>query len=128
MNHFTLQKSPKPEDTSWDFSVPAGALPPPRNPSPNKISGKMINFTGEAITIQIAPFPSNRILHGDDPSKFILASFGDLRFPDTPLKVTADYIARLMKAGLFLRIDRGNSVQYRFYHHSNSQLVRASSI
>jgi regulator of nonsense transcripts 1 len=42
-----------------------------------------------------------------------------LRFPDSFLRVTGDYIVRLMKDGLFL-----NGVQYRFYHHSNSQLAR----
>jgi regulator of nonsense transcripts 1 len=34
------------------------------------------------------------------------------------MRATTEYINRLMVAGLFI-----NDVQYRFYHHSNSQLV-----
>ena len=84
--------------------------------------GKTIRFTAEAIILEIDQFPSNRILQDDDASKFILASFGGLRFPESTLRDTADYMNRLLKAGLFL-----NGVQYRFYHHSNSQLVGPSS-
>src|SRR6266576_3699986 len=63
-------------------------------------------------------FSSNRILRSDDPSKFIRVSFGGLRFPDLSIRITSEYISRFMKNGLFL-----NGKQYRFYHHSNSQLV-----
>ncbi|EGO30084.1 RNA-directed RNA polymerase [Serpula lacrymans var. lacrymans S7.9] len=79
--------------------------------------GKFVQFTSDAITLKWQDFPGNRIVHGDDPSKFILVSFEKLRFPESSLKVTSEYIVRLMKAGLFL-----NGLQYRFYHHSNSQL------
>ncbi|KAF8555926.1 RdRP-domain-containing protein [Imleria badia] len=81
------------------------------------IYGKFIKFTADAITLEIEKFPSNRILRSDDPTKFLLVSFEKLRFPEGGLRVTAEYITRMMKAGVFL-----NDVQYRFYHHSNSQL------
>jgi hypothetical protein len=117
MKCYTLQTSPSKDDDSWRFSVPQEALLPPRKSK--GIFGKFIKFTPQAITFEMANLPSNRILHSDDPSKFILLSFGDLRFPEANLKASGEYIARLMKAGLFL-----NNIQYRFYHHSNSQLVR----
>jgi hypothetical protein len=113
MRTYTLQENPPRDQESWVFSVPPHALN-----THEKGRGKFIKFTATAITYTISPLPSNRILQEDDVSKFILVSFNDLRFPDSFLRVTADYIIRLMKAGLFL-----NGVQYRFYHHSNSQLV-----
>lgn len=57
---------------------------------------------------------SNRILRFDDPRQFVRVSFGSLRFPDTSIRVTAE-------KGLFL-----NGIQYRFYHHSSSQLREIS--
>ncbi|EAU82968.2 RNA-directed RNA polymerase [Coprinopsis cinerea okayama7 len=61
---------------------------------------------------------SNRILHSDDPTKFILLALDrTFRFPDHPPRTTTEYLNRMFKAGVFL-----NGVQYRFYHHSNSQL------
>jgi len=108
------------DDESWEFQVPPGVLSVP--PSPNKVSGRVISFSIEAITLRIEQFPSNRILNSDDLSKFILMSFNrTFRFPDQPPKVTVEYIIRMMKKGFFL-----NGVQYRFYHHSNSQLVSLS--
>lgn len=112
MAPYVLQESPKKDDTTWVFTVPENTLR--SRPS----YGKLITFTAEKLTIQIAKFPENRILRGDDPSKFILLSFGNLRFPDSSIREGGEYIERLCKAGLFL-----NGVQYRFYHHSNSQLV-----
>ncbi|KAJ8087712.1 hypothetical protein PM082_006548 [Marasmius tenuissimus] len=109
------------EDDSWRFQVPAALLQSP-NPKRNRagevtISGKCIRFTVDKLVIQVAKFPYNRILHTDDSSKFILCSFGDLRFPETPLRVTGEYIMKVMREGLWL-----NGMQYRFYGHSNSQL------
>jgi hypothetical protein len=112
---YVLRENPTKEDDSWKFTAPATALATPRN-RPNY--GKLISFTAEKITLQMIEFPANRVLRADDPSKFILLSFGGLRFPDSTIREGSDYIARLLKAGLFL-----NGVQYRFYHHSNSQLV-----
>ena len=86
--------------------------------APGRIYGKRVTFTAAAITLEIGELSNNRILQDDDPSKFIAVSFGGLRFPDTFLRVTGEYIQRLMEAGLYL-----NGTQYRFYHHSNSQLV-----
>ena len=116
MKPHILKENPPADQEAWRYQVPANALVSPRRK--DKIVGKTIKFTAEAITLSMDNLPSNRILQTDDPSKFILASFSDLRFPESSMRVTADYINRLMKAGLFL-----NGIQYRFYHHSNSQLV-----
>ncbi|KAF8217409.1 RNA dependent RNA polymerase-domain-containing protein [Mycena galopus ATCC 62051] len=113
----TLREKPSKDDDSWRFAVSQEALLPPRNAKDPLLYGKFIKFTADAITLEQIRLPKNRILQTDDRSKFILLSFGNLRFPETPIKVTGDYISRLFKAGLFL-----NGVQYRFYHHSNSQL------
>lgn len=78
----------------------------------------MIRFTPQSITIENQKFSTNRILQHDDPDKFIMAAFSELRFPDSGPSITAAYINRLFVKGLFL-----NGVQYRFYHHGNSQLV-----
>jgi regulator of nonsense transcripts 1 len=113
-----LREKPTKDDDSWRFFIPQEALLPPRNAKDPLLYGKFIKFTADAITFDMQRLPSNRILQSDDRSKFILLSFGDLRFPEMPIKATGDYISRLFKTGLFL-----NGIQYRFYHHSNSQLV-----
>ncbi|KDQ53776.1 hypothetical protein JAAARDRAFT_61145 [Jaapia argillacea MUCL 33604] len=114
MKTFILRENPSQTDDAWVFRVPQDAVA--RSKRPN--FGKMVKFTSEKITLQTdIQLPVNRILHNDDPSKFILTSFADFRFPDVSPRISADYIKRLMKAGLFL-----NGTQYRFYHHSNSQL------
>jgi hypothetical protein len=112
-----LKEKPTPEDTSWNYAVSLKNLTYPKSKD-GQIFGKFIKFRHEKIELSIAKMPNNRILQMDDSSKFILCSFSDLRFPDTPLRLTGEYILRLMKEGLFL-----NGIQYRFYHHSNSQLV-----
>ncbi|KAG5653862.1 hypothetical protein H0H81_009941 [Sphagnurus paluster] len=114
MKPYVLREKPSKNDDSWKFFVPSQVLQLPPN-RPNH--GKLISFSEERISLQIAKFPENRVLRSDDPSKFILLSFGTLRFPDSTIREGSEYIARLFKAGLFL-----NGVQYRFYHHSNSQL------
>ncbi|KAF5370335.1 hypothetical protein D9758_006999 [Tetrapyrgos nigripes] len=116
MSKYVLKASPTKDDDSWSFNnVPPSFLLPGRTRAGK--SGKFVRFTAEAITLQIAPFPSNRILHNDDQSNFVLCSFGDFRLPESNLRAMGEYIARFLKTGLFL-----NGVQYRFYHHSNSQL------
>ena len=121
MRAFTL-RVPALEDESWEFHVSPDVLSFPS--TSNKVNGPVISFSIEAITLRIERFPSNRILNSDDPSKFILMSFNrTFRFPEQPPKVTVEYITRMMKKGFFL-----NGVQYRFYHHSNSQLVCFSII
>ncbi|KAH6906119.1 RNA-directed RNA polymerase [Coprinopsis sp. MPI-PUGE-AT-0042] len=61
---------------------------------------------------------SQRVIHADDPAKFILLGLDrSFRFPDHPPRSRVEYLNRMFKAGVFL-----NGVQYRFYHHSNSQL------
>ena len=115
----TLLENPPVDQKEWKFVVPPDRLRP-RNPAraAERIYGKRITFTATAITLEIGELSNNRILQDDDPSKFIAVSFGGLRFPETFLRVTGEYIQRLMEAGLYL-----NGTQYRFYHHSNSQLV-----
>lgn len=118
MKTFTL-RVPAVTDDSWEFQVPQDVLSFSPSRAPKKFNGPVISFTIEAITLRIEPFPSNRILNSDDPSKFLLMSFNrTFRFPEQPPKVTVEYITRMMKKGVFL-----NGIQYRFYHHSNSQLV-----
>ena len=108
---------PAVSDDSWEFQVPQDVLSYP--PTSNQIKGPVISFSIEAITLRIERFPSNRILNLDDPSKFLLMSFNrTFRFPEQPPRVTVEYITRMLKKGFFL-----NGIQYRFYHHSNSQLV-----
>lgn len=115
MKPFVLREKPSKDEDTWRFTVPAEALRvPPNRPG----HGKLISFTQEKITLQIIELPKNRVLRSDDPSKFILLSFGGLRFAESTIREGSEYIIRLLKAGLFV-----NGVQYRFYHHSNSQLV-----
>ncbi|OBZ65910.1 ATP-dependent helicase upf1 [Grifola frondosa] len=109
-----LRDNPTPEDDSWNFRA---TVPIPRRTG----MGKHVTFTAQAIKIDLAMFPANRILHSDDPSKFILASFESLRFPERPPSTNREYMVRLFKAGFFL-----NGVQYRFYGHSPSQLLLSS--
>jgi len=117
-----LLENPPPDQNEWKFVVPPEKLQPRRPVKQSgKIYGKRIAFTATAITLEIGELSNNRILQDDDPSKFIAVSFGGLRFPDTFLRITLEYIQRLMSAGLYL-----NGTQYRFYHHSNSQLVGRS--
>ena len=113
-----LLENPPVDQKEWKFVVPPDRLQLRRPKAAGKIYGKRITFTATAITLEIGELSNNRILQEDDPSKFVAVSFGGLRFPDTFLRVTGEYIQRLMEAGLYL-----NGTQYRFYHHSNSQLV-----
>lgn len=101
---------PSVTDSEWSYAVPGAALP--------RGHGKFIVFKSDEILFRTGPFASNRILHNDDPSKFISVSFREFRMPEY---TTVDYIKRFFAAGLFL-----NGVQYRFYHHSNSQLRERS--
>lgn len=114
-----LLENPPADQKEWRFVVPPKILQP-RKPAKasERIYGKRITFTATAISLEIGELSNNRILQDDDPSQFIAVSFGGLRFPDAFLRVTGEYIQRLMEAGLYL-----NGTQYRFYHHSNSQLV-----
>lgn len=119
MAPITLRTNPTPDDEKWEFNNVA--IPGSRT-RPGIIMGKHISFSPSQIKLDIIQFPSNRILHSDDPSKFVLCSFELLRFPDKPASIAKEYMLRFFQSGLFL-----NGVQYRFYGHSNSQLVRAIS-
>ncbi len=69
MNYVVLRTNPSPDDTEWVFSV---RLPPmPKRPG----MGMHIAFTAEAIKLGWILFPTNRILHSDDTSKFVRCAF-----------------------------------------------------
>jgi hypothetical protein len=114
-----LRQPLMPNDDSWKFTdIPAQFLAP--GPPNDRFLGKIISFTSEAIILRRQRLTVNRVLAGDDPVMFISASFEGLRSVEFTGKVTAEYLIRLFKEGLWL-----NGQQYRFYHHSNSQLVRS---
>lgn len=114
----TLRANPAPDDETWDFMFAPSSLSKP-TPRPRIIFGKVISLSIDAITLRVQQFDSNRILNSDDPSRFVLLSIDKrFRFPEQPLKVAVDYVIRMFKRGVKL-----NGVQYRFYGHSNSQLV-----
>ncbi|PPQ66641.1 hypothetical protein CVT24_006933 [Panaeolus cyanescens] len=116
MRTVTLRATITPEDDNWDFQYHVNDLPTPTRPGAEY--GKMLSINATAgITLHVGKFSSNRILNSDDPSKFILFSMHMFRFPEQPPKVAVEYIMRMFRKGIFL-----NGVQYRFYHHSNSQL------
>ncbi|THH07660.1 hypothetical protein EW145_g3223 [Phellinidium pouzarii] len=104
---------PSPDDEEWHFTIDHDIL----QAACGINHGKVITFTADAIQFGIEPLQSNRVLQTDDSSKFVLAHFGSLRFPNLSLSLTAKYIQRMLDSGLYL-----NGVQYRFYHHSPSQL------
>ncbi|KAG8689367.1 hypothetical protein FRC09_012451, partial [Ceratobasidium sp. 395] len=106
-----LRSPLNPDEESWDFRLEEPM------PEPRRGRGKLIIFTPEQLTLQIEEFPSNRVLYQDQAEEFILASFGALRFKDRPPSAAATYIENVLTKGFFL-----NGRQYRFYHHSNSQL------
>lgn len=108
-----LRENPSPEDDSWVFNCIL--------PRSNRADlGKHISFTPEKITLSQVQFPENRMLKLDDRAQFVLLSFERLRFADRPgPSATRDYMIRLFDKGLIL-----NGNMYRFYGHSNSQLVR----
>lgn len=111
-----LRSNPSPEDDAWSFQTP---LPQSRRAD----MGLLISFSPEKITLDRTLYPQNRILQSDDRTKFVLASFEKLRFPDSSPRIAEAYMIRFFKAGLFL-----NGTQYRFFGHSNSQLVSCASI
>ena len=117
MGDVILRRPITPEDTTWEFIFPAMALR--QSKKPGVIHGKMLSLQNDGIKLSTVQFPSNRILNADDPTKFILLTIEKrFRFEDQPLRVATDYIIRMLKKGVHL-----NGVQYRFYGHSNSQLV-----
>ncbi|KAJ1308794.1 hypothetical protein OPQ81_004484 [Rhizoctonia solani] len=101
----------QPDEDSWVFTL-SSPLPAPR-----RGQGKLLRFAPDGLVLTLDQFSSNRVLHQDNPDEYILASFASLRFRDNPPSATANYIQRVLTKGLFL-----NGKQYRFYHHSNSQL------
>ncbi|CAE6400888.1 unnamed protein product [Rhizoctonia solani] len=108
---FVLRAPLQPDEDTWTFDLPSPLPPPCRG------QGKLLRFAPEGLVLTLDQFPSNRVLHQDIPDQYILASFSALRFKDNPPSAAANYIQRVLTKGLFL-----NGQQYRFYHHSNSQL------
>ncbi|CAE6538465.1 unnamed protein product [Rhizoctonia solani] len=108
---FTLRAPLQPDEESWVFDLPSPL------PAPRRGQGKLLRFAPEGLVLTLDQFPSNRVLHQDVPDQYILASFSALRFKDNPPSAAANYIQRVLTKGFFL-----NGQQYRFYHHSNSQL------
>ncbi|KAF9022945.1 RNA-directed RNA polymerase [Hymenopellis radicata] len=100
------------DDDSWVFQLPPNELV-----SRREGYGKFLRFSGPRILFEFSKFSNNRVLQTDDPRSFVQVSFALPRFPDWTPKEGSEYMSRFFKAGLFL-----NGVQYRFYHHSASQL------
>ncbi|KAI6122035.1 RNA dependent RNA polymerase-domain-containing protein [Pisolithus sp. B1] len=104
---YTLLANPPYDQDTWHFIVPqARPTLPRRRRDDDRIFGKFIRFTPEAITLDILQFPSNCVIHSDDPDKFILVSSEKLQFPEGGLKIIKEYINRFMKAGLFINDTR----------------------
>jgi len=113
-----LLETPPADQREWKFDVPDQLRFQRHAEEPGRIYGKRVTFSAKEITLELGELPNNRILQDDDPSKFIVVSFKDLRIPDAHGRATGEYIQRLMGAGLYL-----DGTQYRFYHHSHNQLV-----
>lgn len=114
-----LRANPAPDDETWEFTFNPNLLSTRQKPGISY--GKLVTLRPTGIFLQMEQFPSNRVLNSDEggPSKFLLLSIDRLfRFEEQPMKVVVHYVLRLFKRGLWL-----NGVQYRFYGHSNSQLV-----
>jgi len=123
MNKIILRANPAPDDDTWVFVYSPASLKS-RPPKPSIVYGKLVSLSADGIALQTEQFPMNRILNSDDPTKFVLLSVDrGFRFTEQPMRVAVEYIVRIFKRGLWL-----NGVQYRFYGHSNSQLVRNSLI
>lgn len=114
-----LRDSVAKDDDTWHFTIPHELL------SSNQPGhGKMVQFktveSGAKIMFQMAKFSNNRVIQNDDINEFVLVSFSlPGRQAEWTLKDGGEYISRFLERGLFI-----NGVQYRFYHHSASQLVR----
>ncbi|KIY70984.1 RdRP-domain-containing protein [Cylindrobasidium torrendii FP15055 ss-10] len=112
-----LRDSVAKDDDTWHFTIPHELL------SSNQPGhGKMVQFktveSGAKIMFQMAKFSNNRVIQNDDINEFVLVSFSlPGRQAEWTLKDGGEYIARFLERGLFI-----NDVQYRFYHHSASQL------
>ena len=110
-----LREQPKLDDQQWQFTIPPEYL----TFELRKQRMLKITLSDQGIVLDTDKISSNRIMHADDPTKFILLGIKrTFRFPDAGPKVTVDYLIRMFQAGIHL-----NNVQCRFYHHSNSQLV-----
>ncbi|KAH8836031.1 hypothetical protein DL96DRAFT_1426461, partial [Flagelloscypha sp. PMI_526] len=101
-----LQHNPSKNDTTWRFTVPQEELTA-RKPSQGGIYDKAIKFEEDKTTIQTETL--NRILHHDDPEQYLLMSFRALRFPESTLSETRNYIVTFLKVGFL------NGKQYRSY-------------
>lgn len=122
-----LQEPLRVTDQRWCYSVPD--LPNTRdtdNAGLMKSCHLVANSTRQNLTLDFAKIPSNRAISNKSPSQFIHFTCPDIRLyheDDKPatFRESADYIARLLKHGIYL-----NGQRYSFYGHSNSQLKSRS--
>jgi len=119
-----LRREVHAEDDSWQFQVDKNFIklhPNVIDETGEKIWIKSVKFTHKSIVFSNEKQPTNRILCEDSNNKFLLVSFASFRLPELPPKATADYIGRVLAAGIVL-----NNEKYMFYGHSNSQLKSRS--
>ena len=129
----TLQRSVRPDDENWSYSVPD-------LPSASKLREHCLiksivvvsNSSKQYINLRLQKHSSNRGIEDAILDRFISISFQDFRLQysaterdgmvhpkteSTPSRESANYIIRLLRSGIVL-----NSTRYSFYAHSNSQL------
>ncbi|KAG8960958.1 hypothetical protein FRC03_005941 [Tulasnella sp. 419] len=105
------------DDVSWSYTYAHGQFKPHKTRK-GTFMGIQLSVSPQSIELKLAPFPSNRILHNDDPSEFVLVTLEKIfRFEGHPGHVGTDYLKRFFASGVTL-----NGKRYRFYGHSNSQL------
>jgi hypothetical protein len=142
MKSYVLQQNLSPEDSSWRYQLPPQAFEHPQSKNLTIIYGKHVKFASAkldpkstttvtnaipsdpstirttTVTFQMTQLSSNRVIRSDDHTKYVLVSFDGFRLPEpSTMKDGMVYIEKFLNKGLWL-----NGVQYRFYHHSNSQL------
>ena len=133
-----LQTSVLPDDREWCFKLPD--LPSASVSNANgliKSVSVISNSSKQTILLRLVSHRANRAIDNNILDRFISISFGDFRLQYPPLendtrlgnndpqpapaKESADYIFRMLKAGVSI-----NGVLYSFYGHSNSQLKSKS--
>jgi hypothetical protein len=110
-----LRKNINPLENDWTFKVVN--IPRPYTTADGRYYGLHISFSPEMITLSLEPYSPNRVLQNDNQYRYVLASFGALRFKDRPAVDNVDYIKRFLKKGLTI-----NGRRFLFYGHSQSQL------
>ncbi|KAF5334777.1 hypothetical protein D9611_012906 [Ephemerocybe angulata] len=94
-----LREHPTTTDEEWKFTVPTQYMAPAQR----RERVLKVTFSDAGIVLDTDKISSNRILHSDDPTKFILLGVRrTFRFPDHPPRIVTEYLTRLFKAGLWL--------------------------